>query len=97
MQVSLLLEFNTKFDDKCQDMNNHNDILFQQLNDKDKSIQNLCNFNQILIQTINEIINSKGSKEEVIYILQKNPQTCSKETIPAFLLLISKLKGIGFM
>ena len=50
-----------------------------------------------LIQTISQIINSKGKKEEVIQVLQRDPQTCSKETTPTFLLLIRKLKGIDLM
>ena len=49
VQVSLLLEYSTKFDDRFQNMKNDNDILLQQLDDKDKFIQTLCNLNQILI------------------------------------------------
>ena len=38
VQVSLLLEYNTKFDDNFQNMKNDNEILLQQLDDKDKLI-----------------------------------------------------------
>ena len=52
VQVSLLLEYNTKFDDNFQNMKNDNEILLQQLDDKDKFIQTLCNLNQSLIKKL---------------------------------------------